>query len=253
MKESQDNTVHLLYKKLGQTPLQCVRDFKAQHPDLLDTPMTYAGRLDPMAEGLLVVLSGEAVHRKGEFTELSKTYIADVLWGFETDTHDILGMIAGGNVDNLPSMDAVKNILQTYVGKREQKYPAYSSQTVGGKSLIEWSREGRIGEVVIPSHEVEMMSGSVISRRYVSGAELLEIIQERIGLVQGDFRQEMIVRRWQEVLEGNVSVQFPIDTITIDVSGGFYVRQLVADMAQALGTHATTFHIKRIQVGDYVL
>ena len=58
MTSSQENGVNLVYKKLGQTPLEALLDFKNKNPDFSGS-MTYAGRLDPMAEGLLILLSGD--------------------------------------------------------------------------------------------------------------------------------------------------------------------------------------------------
>ena len=38
-----------LYKKRGETPLECIYRFKMVNPEYADKPMTYAGRLDPLA------------------------------------------------------------------------------------------------------------------------------------------------------------------------------------------------------------
>ena len=56
---AKNNTVHLLHKQLGETPNQRVMRFKVENPDYSSVSMTYAGRLDPLAEGLLLVLSGD--------------------------------------------------------------------------------------------------------------------------------------------------------------------------------------------------
>jgi len=48
-----------LYKNMGETPLECLERFKVENPKWQGVPMTYAGRLDPMAKGLLLVLAGD--------------------------------------------------------------------------------------------------------------------------------------------------------------------------------------------------
>ena len=53
-----------LYKKLGETPLECLNRFKKAHSEYEKIPMTYAGRLDPMAEGVLLVLAGDKAKKK---------------------------------------------------------------------------------------------------------------------------------------------------------------------------------------------
>jgi tRNA U55 pseudouridine synthase TruB len=49
----------VLNKKEGETPLEALSLFRSTHKSFKDVPMTYAGRLDPMASGLLVILIGE--------------------------------------------------------------------------------------------------------------------------------------------------------------------------------------------------
>ena len=47
-----------LYKKEGETPLEAIERFRRKNPEYRNEKMTYAGRLDPMAEGVLLVLAG---------------------------------------------------------------------------------------------------------------------------------------------------------------------------------------------------
>src|SRR3989344_5164686 len=79
-----------LYKELGETPLECLYRYKESHIKSKDTKMTYLGRLDPMAEGVLLVLTGNTRDRE-KYLSLDKTYEFEVLWGIESDTYDILG------------------------------------------------------------------------------------------------------------------------------------------------------------------
>lgn len=244
--------VHVLYKKLGETPLETISRFKKENPEYQNVSMTYAGRLDPMAEGLLLVLSGEEVHNKEKYLGLDKTYQVEVLWGFETDTMDLLGKILENRICNVESEKIVKTFEES-VGRFEQSYPAYSSRTVQGKPLFEWAREGRLTEIEIPSHEVEVYSIKHVSRREISKSDLLKNICEKIRMVSGDFRQEEILDTWQKVLTESVESEFVIDALEMSVSSGFYVRQFVSDIAKKMGVSALTFHIKRTGVGDFNL
>ena len=54
-----------------------------------------------------------------------------------------------------------------------------------------------------------------------------------------------------ELLINNPTKEFTIDQITVTVSSGFYVRQFVSDFAKKFDATATTFYIKRTQIGDY--
>jgi hypothetical protein len=39
-----------LYKARGETPLQRIERFRKENPEYKNIPLSYAGRLDPMAE-----------------------------------------------------------------------------------------------------------------------------------------------------------------------------------------------------------
>ncbi len=253
MIENLTNDIHILYKKLGETPFECVWRYKRENPLFTNIPMTYAGRLDPMAEGLLLVLSGEALRDKEKYLGLPKCYEFEILWEFETDTLDVLGMASLDDISIFPTVEDVEENIKKSTGKFEQFYPAYSSQPVSGKPLIQWSREGRISEVEIPSHIVEIFGAEYISRRFENGKDLLDTVKSRISLVTGDFRQEKILAQWKKILEPNADKQFAIDTVKVNVSGGFYVRQFVADLAKSLNTKALTYHILRTEVGEFTL
>ncbi len=250
--QEKDSTkdLHLVYKNLGETPLERLERFRVDHPEFKDSKMTYAGRLDPMAEGLLVLLTNDAVNAKENFINLSKTYEVEVLWGVGTDTLDVLGLVSETNTKN-PTEDEVKKYVLESIGKFSQKYPAYSSKPVEGKPLFVWAREGKLDEIKIPSHEVEVFDAKYISRKNILKQDLQREIQRRVSLVQGDFRQKEILEKWEEIMSKSLFDMFMVDKILLEVSGGFYVRQFVKDMAETLGTRALTFHIKRTKVGEF--
>ena len=87
----------IIYKKVGETPLEALENFRTKrldegHVEYRNIPMTYAGRLDPMAEGDLLILIGEECKKKDAYLGLDKEYEVEVLFGIETDTHDVLGI-----------------------------------------------------------------------------------------------------------------------------------------------------------------
>ncbi|HEY5594701.1 MAG TPA: tRNA pseudouridine(55) synthase, partial [Nitrospiria bacterium] len=58
------------------------------------TVVTHTGSLDPMAEGVLVLLVGpEAKKRQVELQAVKKEYEFDLLFGFSTDSYDSLGLV----------------------------------------------------------------------------------------------------------------------------------------------------------------
>ena len=83
--------IHLVNKKEGETPLAALERLCRDHG--IYEKVTYAGRLDPMASGLLLVLSGDDVYKKDSMLEHTKTYDFTILLGVATDTGDILGKV----------------------------------------------------------------------------------------------------------------------------------------------------------------
>lgn len=243
-----------LYKEIGETPLARIERFKADNPEYAKSKMSYAGRLDPMAEGVLVVLvDGENKNRE-KYLNLSKKYTAEVLFGIETDTHDVLGKIIEIHEVN-ESADEIRNntkeCAKSLIGVQNHKYPAYSSKNVDGKSLFQWAREGRISEVEIPERKVEIFSMKVLKMHTLSQHDLLAQVKERIGLVKGDFRQIEILASWKERVNKKESKALPVATIEILCSSGTYIRVLAHELGNCLKTGALLLSLKRNSVGGY--
>jgi len=243
----------LFNKRLGETPLEALERFRLMNPLYKNVPMTYAGRLDPAAEGLLIFLGGELCKEKEVYTALSKTYEVGILFGFSTDTHDLLGLPIEKKRRAKSSKISFEGELAKIFAQAPiiitQKYPAYSSKTVGGKSLISFAREGI--PVARPVHKVKLKSGKIQSNKTVSSIEIESRISEICKLVTGDFRQEETLTAWRNILKN--WGHFTLITCTIQVGSGFYVRTFVDDIGKKLGTGAVVYSLKRTSIGEYEL
>lgn len=246
------NEILKLHKKLGETPLECIKRFKEDHPKYAEIKMTYLGRLDPMAEGLLLVLVGGTI-RKDEYLSLDKAYEFEVLWGIGTDTHDVLGVITERGETPKKLELKMGDLLQKIGDKKSQSYPIYSSRTVSGKPLFEWARENRIEEIEIPTRGIKVFSIDHLNTRWMSGQEILDEVLKKISLVNGDFRQSQIIERWHQALDKQSSDKFLVSSFRADVSSGTYIRGLADEMGKILGTVSLAYSIKRTRVGEYTL
>ncbi len=236
-----------MYKQKGETPLQGLDRLRARKEDLVGVKMSYAGRLDPMAEGVMIVLIGEECKDREKYLGLDKMYVTEILFGVGTDTADILGKISASqkSVKSVKSKDVEKE-LQKMVGKMNQKYPAYSSKSFAGSY-----EDAHIGNVAEHSHEVEVYSAELFEVREISSHDLLKKIQEDIARVKGDFRQEEIVKLWEKNIPRDVSQKFCVVKIRLVVSSGFYVRQFAEDLGESIGVPALALSIIREKVGEY--
>lgn len=241
-----------LYKKRGETPLECLERFKKANPDLANSKpfdktqgkMTYLGRLDPLAEGVLLLASGEdtSQKRREEFFGLDKEYEFQILFGFRTDTYDVMGKIVKvDEVKNLNDMDLIK-IAKIYEGEREQKYPKYSSKRIASPDVVPDNK--KINIYKLQFHKLENLSSKELFGRILSD----------ISKVNGDFRQMEILEDWKKDLLDHASKYNDghcIARFSAHVSSGTYIRSLVNDIGNTLGFGATTLSIKRTRVGDF--
>lgn len=242
--------VLILNKQVGETPLECMDRFRGANPEYANVKMTYAGRLDPMADGVLMVLAGDAVHRKDEFSGLDKEYVCTAILGVATDSYDVLGVGSATEfAKQIPSDEIIKNTLQSFVKTFEQYYPPYSSKTINGIQMHTLARAGELENVEIPKLNVTVFSVSDISIATVSLRETVADIINRIGKVRGDFRQSETIEFWKK-LYGN---ELQTVTFKITVSSGTYIRGIVDELGKQLGCGACVWKLTRTRVGDYRL
>ncbi len=103
----------------------------------------HTGTLDPMAEGVLVVMVGRAVKASELLSADTKEYVAGLKLGITTDTEDISGQILTEFVGQMPDFETVKNTVLSFAGEIEQVPPMYSALKVDGKKLVDLARQGK--------------------------------------------------------------------------------------------------------------
>lgn len=252
----------LVNKKEGETPLEVLDRLRKKGKIYKDIKMTYAGRLDPMASGILLVLLGEETKKKEKYLILSKEYEFEILFGFSTDTHDLLGkVIKHGVRQDLTQKELKKQVKQNikhFTGKFLQEYPHFSSKTVKGKPLFEYAKGkyGGLNSIKIPKKEVSVKEFKFFKLRKIDNERLLQNIEKRVSKVKGDFRQKEIIKIWHKYLNISTSTRqgldkFFIGNFKIKCGSGTYVRGVVNSLGEKMGIPALAFSIKRIKVGKW--
>ncbi len=102
----------------------------------------HAGTLDPLAEGLMLLLVGRKYTQKASsFINFDKDYEATLFLGKSTDTYDREGEVVATS-SKVPSLEEIKEVLETnFQGELQQKPPMYSAKKIGGKKLYELARK----------------------------------------------------------------------------------------------------------------
>ncbi len=150
--------VHLVHKTVGQSSFDVIRGFKrrAFEAGQKKLALGHGGTLDPFAEGLLLVLAGQATRLMELMHPLPKTYIAEVAWGLETDTCDLHGSPVMEAVAAHLVPDTLDAALAPYLGWTEQIPPATSAKKIDGEAAYKKAHRGE--EVVMKPCRVFMLS-----------------------------------------------------------------------------------------------
>jgi tRNA pseudouridine55 synthase len=171
----------------------------------------HTGTLDPMATGVLPVLTGTTTKLSKYLIEHEKTYLAVLKLGFLSSTGDSEGeFIENKEVDSsLLKNENVISVLNSFKGEITQTPPMYSAIKVNGKKLYEYARKGE--EVEIPKRIVNILS---------------------INLKNINLEEKEII-------------------FEVHCSKGTYIRTLCEDIAKKLGTIGYMKELTRIEVNNF--
>jgi len=141
-----ESGIHLVHKTVGQSSFDVIRGFKhrAFEAGQKKLALGHGGTLDPFADGLLLVLAGQATRLMELMHPLPKTYLAEVVWGIETDTCDRQGRPLGEAV--LPGLapEALDAALAPFLGWTEQVPPATSAKKIDGEAAYKKAHRGEV-------------------------------------------------------------------------------------------------------------
>jgi len=178
----------------------------------------HGGTLDPLATGVLVIGIGSGTKDLQQYLQGSKKYRAGVELGFETDTLDMAGArVKGMEWKHVQEKDIQSALLNQFTGNIMQKPPIYSAIRKNGKRLYEEARKGKTEDDL----EIEARPVEIYNLEYLSHDQ-----------------------------DGNTLPCFGLD---VECGGGTYIRSLVRDLGNSLGTCATMTSLERTQQGPFTL
>ncbi len=119
----------------------------------------HTGTLDPGAAGVLPVCAGRATKIADYIMRGDKEYIAEILFGVETDTLDSYGSVVR-TCECSVTREMLAEVLPAFVGTLLQKPPMYSAVKHQGKKLYELARRGI--EVEKPPRAVTVYEAKIL-------------------------------------------------------------------------------------------
>jgi tRNA pseudouridine55 synthase len=158
-----ESGIHLVHKPVGGTSFAIVKDFMraAREAGQGKLAIGHGGTLDPFADGLLLILAGQATRLMELMHPLPKTYEATVLWGVETETCDPMGLVVSESDASILTPERLDAALQGFLGWRDQIPPATSAKKIGGEAAYKKAHRGE--EVVLPPSRVYLHEAAWLS------------------------------------------------------------------------------------------
>lgn len=173
----------------------------------------HTGTLDPLATGVMVVGVGKGLKVSELITGYDKVYEARVIIGYETETLDMEGNIVKWGRFDYTKGD-IERVIREFPREYEQVVPIYSAVKVNGKRLYKSARRGNV--VDLPKRMVSIYEMDLISD--------------------------------VEVFENHTEFD-----IRCKVSKGTYIRSLVRDIGNKLGSYGTLMDLRRTRQGNFGL
>lgn len=194
----------------------------------------HAGTLDPLATGVMIVVTGRATKLIESLQAGVKEYVATIRIGATTPSFDLETEVDAVYPTEHVTEELIRKALPKFTGRIEQVPPAFSACKVDGKRAYKMARKGHEVELkpkVLVIDEIEMVSFDaaemVVTLRIVcskgtyiraiardlgealgSGAHLIGLRRTRVGEVTVD--KCLSVDQAVELIR-NVEITFPDD------------------------------------------
>lgn len=122
----------------------------------------HTGTLDPIATGLLILLTGKMTKQADTFLKKDKVYIAEATLGASSTTYDAEGEITKASSPAPLQLERgdVERVCQSFVGEIKQTPPIFSAIKVDGKRAYALARSGQ--EVKLNPRQVEIYNLEIL-------------------------------------------------------------------------------------------
>lgn len=256
-----DRGVFCMYKERCETPLEAIERFRVEQKLVASDRLTYLGRLDPMAEGLLLVGVSIDKEIRDSMLGLPKVYEVEILCGVSTDTSDVLGIVENFCVEEELNKTFLKSDVEKAIEEIKKvthmPYHTFSSKPVNGIPLFEYGKQGiELDEK--PEKEISISAIEILKVHQRNWKEVIDQICLDVQKVHGDFRQQETVSGWQKFGDevhalsrtNSGAENVTVVNLRISSSSGAYMRSIVDMISAKIGLRLTVYGIRRTKVGD---
>jgi tRNA pseudouridine55 synthase len=121
----------------------------------------HLGTLDPLATGVLPLVTGSLTRLAQFYTASEKTYEGVIRFGFATNTYDADGDTVGEVCPVSPSLDHLQKLAAGFLGSIEQVPPPFSAKKIHGVPAYKLARKQQ--EVILKPVQVEIKEFVILS------------------------------------------------------------------------------------------
>lgn len=121
----------------------------------------HAGTLDPLATGVMIIVSGKSTKLIEQLQGGVKEYIAEIALGATTPSYDLETEVDVRYPTEHITRERVEEVLSTFTGRIEQVPPSFSACKVDGKRAYKIARKGDAVELkpkVLVIDEIELLA-----------------------------------------------------------------------------------------------
>jgi tRNA pseudouridine55 synthase len=126
---------------------------------LQERSVGHLGTLDPMATGVLVVVTGSFTRLAQFYSFSEKAYEGEIRFGFATDTYDAEGEVTGQQQVRL-TMEQLTRMARKFTGLIEQMPPPFSAKKIQGVPAYRLARKKQ--EVPLKPVQVEVKEFEIL-------------------------------------------------------------------------------------------
>ena len=127
-----------IHKPIGWTSFDVVKKVRWI---IKEKKVGHGGTLDPFAEGVLIIGTGQDTKKLTSITAEDKSYTAIIKLGEITNTLDTEGEIFETQLVPELSQVTIEKVLNSFLGRSFQTPPMYSAKKVNGQRLYKLARK----------------------------------------------------------------------------------------------------------------
>jgi tRNA pseudouridine55 synthase len=185
----------------------------------------HLGTLDPLATGVLPLVTGGLTRLAQFYTSSEKTYEGMIRFGFATNTYDADGEAVGQVASVTVSLEHLQKLAIRFVGMIEQVPPPFSAKKINGVPAYKLARKEK--EVILKAVQVEIKEFAILGvegdranfRARVASGTYMRSVAHEMGQLLGSGAHLESLRR-TSVAEFDISQAHTLEEIEGQIDVG---------------------------------